>query len=410
MSFELKVALRYLRAKRKQAVISIITVISIIGVAAGVAALVIAIAVNAGFRTVLQNKLLGAQPHITIQSKDGTDIADFSNMAKKIEHMDGVVAAAPAVYQFVMLTSAKARTPEGVFLKGMLPDSESRMSALAKNIVDGDYGKFNEDSIIVGRGLADALGVKVGDEVEAISAETVATPFRPVPRTANFNVVAIFSSGLFDLDNGWAYVPLARAQWLKAIAPDVVPSIDGRLKDEDLDRAPEIAASVVEKLGKDHFDSTNWKELNRSIMDALKLERLVMFLTIGLIVLVAALNIVAMLTMMVLEKTRDIAILLSMGATAQQIRRIFVWQGVIIGLVGTFLGLILGHLISYIADKYHLVHLAADVYTISYVPFRANLRDTVIIGAAAILISFIATLYPSAAAAKLQPVEALRYE
>jgi lipoprotein-releasing system permease protein len=410
MSFELQVALRYLRAKRKQAVISIITVISIIGVAAGVAALVIAIAVNAGFRTVLQNKLLGAQPHITIQSKDGADIADFSNLAKKIEHMDGVVAAAPAVYQFVMLTSAKARTPEGVFLKGMLPDSESRMSALAKNIVDGDYGKFNDDSIIVGKGLADALGVKVGDEVEAISAETVATPFRPVPRTANFNVVAIFSSGLFDLDNGWAYVPLSRAQWLKAIAPDVVPSIDGRLKDEDLDRAPEIAASVVEKLGKDRFDSTNWKELNRSIMDALKLERLVMFLTIGLIVLVAALNIVAMLTMMVLEKTRDIAILLSMGATAQQIRRIFVWQGVIIGLVGTFLGLILGHVISFIADKYHLVHLAADVYTISYVPFRASLRDTVIIGAAAILISFIATLYPSAAAAKLQPVEALRYE
>ena len=410
MSFELQVALRYLRAKRKQAVISIITVISIIGVAAGVAALVIAIAVNAGFRTVLQNKLLGAQPHITIQSKDGADISDFSNVAKKIEHMDGVVAAAPAVYQFVMLTSAKARSPQGVFLKGMLPEFEARMSALAKNIVQGDYGKFNEDSIIVGRGLADSLGVQIGDVVQVISAETVSTPVRPVPRTANFTVTAIFSSGLFDLDNGWAYVPLARAQWLKAIASDVVPSIDGRLKEEDLDRAPEIAASVVEKLGKDHFDSTNWKELNRSIMDALKLERLVMFLTIGLIVLVAALNIVAMLTMMVLEKTRDIAILLSMGATSQQIRRIFVWQGVIIGIVGTFLGLILGHVISFIADKYHLVHLAADVYTIAYVPFRANLLDTVIIGAAAILISFLATIYPSAAAARLQPVEALRYE
>jgi lipoprotein-releasing system permease protein len=410
MSFELDVALRYLRAKRKQAVISIITVISIIGVAAGVAALVIAIAINAGFRTVLQTKLLGAQPHITIQSKDGAGIPDFQNLTKKIESMDGVVAAAPAVYEFVMLIGAKSRSPQGVFLKGMLPASESRMSALAKNIVQGDYGKFDEDSIIVGRGLADSLGVQVGDDVDVISAETISTPTGLKQRSSRFTLTAIFSSGLFDLDNSWAYVPLARAQWLKAIPADVVPSIDARLRDEDLDRAPEIAAAIVEKLGKDHFDSTNWKELNRSIMNALKLERIVMFLTIGLIVLVAALNIVAMLTMMVLEKTRDIAILLSMGATARQIRRIFVWQGVIIGVVGTFLGLVLGHLISFFADKYHLVHLAADVYTISYVPFRANLLDTAIIAAAAIVISFLATLYPSAAAARLQPVEALRYE
>jgi lipoprotein-releasing system permease protein len=407
MSFELQVALRYLSAKRKQAVISIITVISIIGVAAGVAALVIAIAVNAGFRTVLQNKLLGAQPHITIQSKDGAGISDFANLTKKIESMDGIVAAAPAVYEFVMVVAAKARSPQGVFLKGMLPESESRMSALAKNIVKGDFGKFNDDSIIVGRGLADSLGVQVGDDVDVISAETISTPTGMKQRSSRFTLVAIFSSGLYDLDNGWAYVPLARAQWLKAIGSDVVPSIDGKLRDEDLERAPEIAESIVEKLGKEHFDSTNWKELNKSIMDALKLERLVMFLTIGLIVLVAALNIVAMLTMMVLEKTRDIAILLSMGATSQQIRRIFVWQGVIIGVVGTFFGVVIGHLISYFGEKYHLVPLHADVYTIAYVPFRANPLDTVIIAAAAILISFLATLYPSAAAARLKPVEAL---
>lgn len=243
-----------------------------------------------------------------------------------------------------------------------------------------------------------------------ISAETTSTPTRQMQRTSTFTVTAIFSSGLYDLDNSWAYVPLSRAQWLKAIGPDIVPSIDGKIRDEDLDRAPEIGEAIVEQLGKDHFDATNWKELNRSIFNALKLERIVMFLTIGLIVLVAALNIVAMLTMMVLEKTRDIAILLSMGATAQQIRGIFVWQGVIIGVVGTFIGVILGHVISFLADKYHLVRLAPDVYTIAYVPFRANFLDSVIIAALAILISFLATLYPSAAASKLQPVEALRYE
>jgi lipoprotein-releasing system permease protein len=410
MSFELQVALRYLRAKRKQAVISLITVISILGVAAGVAALVIAIAINAGFRTDLQSKLLGAQPHITIQSKDGAYIADFINLAKKIETMDGVVVAAPSVYETVMMVGTKSGRHQGVFLKGILPESETRMSALAQNIVKGDIAKFNEDSIIVGRELADSLGIEVGDDVDVISADTISTPTGSKQRSSRFTLAAIFSSGLYDLDNSWAYVPLSRAQWLMAIGTDVVPSIDGKVRDEDLDRAPEIAQSVVDKLGKEHFDSTNWKELNRSIFNALKLERIVMFLTIGLIVLVAALNIVAMLTMMVLEKTRDIAILLSMGATAQQIRRIFVWQGVIIGVVGTSFGLILGHLISFFADKYHLVRLAPDVYTIAYVPFRANLLDSVIIAVSAILISFLATLYPSAAAAKLQPVEALRYE
>jgi ABC-type transport system, involved in lipoprotein release, permease component len=208
------------------------------------------------------------------------------------------------------------------------------MSALAKNIVQGEYGKFNEDSIIVGRGLADSLGVQVGDDVDVISAETDSTPTKPIQRTGRFTLVAIFSSGLFDLDNSWAYVPLARAQWLKAIGPDVVPSIDGRLRDEDLDRAPEIAASVVEKLGEKHFDSTNWKELNRSIMNALKLERIVMFPHNWPDRAGGGAQYRRDVDDDGSRKDGDIAILLSMGATAQQIRRIFVWQGVIIGVVG----------------------------------------------------------------------------
>jgi len=408
MRFELLVALRYLKAKRKQAVISLITVISVMGVAAGVAALVIALAINAGFRVDLQKKLLGAQPHIALQTKDSSGISDYANLVKQIEGMDGVVAAAPSVYETVLATGVNRS--QGVFLKGILPESESKMSDLRKNIVKGDLKNFSDDSIVIGKELADSLGVEVGKDLMIISPEMTATPGGAAPRSTNLTVVAVFSSGLYDLDNSWVYVPLFRSQRLMGIGPNVVSTIDVKIRDEDLDRAPEIAKSLIAKLGRNNLDSTNWIELNRSIFQALKLERLVMFLTIGLIVFVAAMNIVAMLTMMVLEKTRDIAILLSMGATAHQIRKIFIWQGVIIGVVGTFFGLIVGHAISFVADKYHLIHLAADVYTIAYVPFRANLLDSVIIAISALLISFLATLYPSAAAAKLQPVEALRYE
>lgn len=408
MNFELHVALRYLKAKRKQAVISLITVISIIGVAAGVAALVIALAINAGFRTDLQSKLLGAQPHISLQSKDGQGIHDFLNLTDRISQMDSVVAAAPSVYQTVLATGTKRS--QGVFLKGIIPAAETRMSALSQNIIKGDLKKFDADSIVIGHELALSLGVEVGDDIRVISAAAIAGPNGLAPRQGTFTLTGIFSSGLYDLDNGWVYVPLSRAQYLMGIGAEVVTTIDVKVRDQDLDRVPEIAKSLLDKLGNQNLDSTNWIELNRSIFTALRLERLVMFLTIGLIVLVAALNIVAMLTMMVLEKTRDIAILISMGATAQQVRKIFVWQGVIIGVVGTFFGLIAGHLVSFLADKYHLIHLAPDVYTIAYVPFRANVLDSIIIAASAILISFLATLYPSAAAAKLQPVEALRYE
>ncbi|HLQ78698.1 MAG TPA: ABC transporter permease, partial [Terriglobia bacterium] len=345
MRFELLVALRYLKAKRKQAVISLITVISVMGVAAGVAALVIALAINAGFRVDLQKKLLGAQPHIALQTKDSSGISDYANLVKQIEGMDGVVAAAPSVYETVLATGVNRS--QGVFLKGILPESESKMSDLRKNIVKGDLKNFSDDSIVIGKELADSLGVEVGKDLMIISPEMTATPGGAAPRSTNLTVVAVFSSGLYDLDNSWVYVPLFRSQRLMGIGPNVVSTIDVKIRDEDLDRAPEIAKSLIAKLGRNNLDSTNWIELNRSIFQALKLERLVMFLTIGLIVFVAAMNIVAMLTMMVLEKTRDIAILLSMGATAHQIRKIFIWQGVIIGVVGTFFGLIVGHAISF---------------------------------------------------------------
>ncbi len=404
MRFELLVAVRYLKAKRKQAVISLITIISIVGVAAGVAALIIALAINAGFTEDLQKKLLGAQAHIRIARKDTVGINDYLNVSRQAEQVEGVVAAAPSIYQPVLISSASVDHPAQ--MKGVIPEMESRMSALSSNIVEGRFEDFGEGSIIVGRELANAIGVKVGDRVSLLSSQTTVSPLGAMPTSKGFRVVAIFSSGLFDLDSNFVFVPLAEAQRLLRIG-DVVSTIE--VKVSRIYEAKAIGQRIVEKLG-GGFEFEDWISLNKSIFQALELERLVMFITIGLIVIVAALNIVATLIMMVLEKTRDIAILMSMGATKENIKRVFILQGVIIGVIGTAFGIVIGHAISYVADKYHLISLAPDVYTIAWVPFRAEPFDTVIVALSAILISFLATLYPSAAASRLQPVEALRYE
>ena len=405
MKFELLVAIRYLRAKRKQAVISLITLISVIGVAAGVAALIIALAINAGFRADLQKKLLGAQPHVSLLPRDRSQgITDYARIVTEVEQVPGVVAAAPTVYQTVLITGSAGN--KGVIMKGIIPEAESRLSALSDNLVEGSLKDFHDDSIIIGKELAKALGTFKGDHLQIITAETHTTPMGEVPRSRVVEVVGLFSSGLYDYDSSWVYVPLKTAQRLLGLS-DEVQVVDVKVK--DIDQARVLGQRIVDRLG-GTVDFTDWMTMNQSIFQALRLERLVMFITIGLIVVVAALNIVATLIMMVLEKTRDVAILMSMGATAQNIRRIFILQGVIIGIVGTFFGVIIGQLTCHFADKYHLISLAPDVYTIAYVPFRAGPLDSAIVAASAILISFFATLYPSAAAAKLQPVEALRYE
>ena len=405
MKFELMVAIRYLRAKRKQAVISLITVISIVGVAAGVAALIVALAITAGFREDLQNKLLGAQPHVSIMPKTRSGgIADYMRITREVEQVPGVVFAAPAVYQKVLLASETQAS--GVVLKGIIPEMESRLSALPENMVEGSLKEFQGDSIIIGKELAKALGTFLGDNLKVVSAGIRSTPLGLIPRNHGLRVTGIFESGLYDYDNSWTYIPLERAQSLIGVS-DVVNVIE--VKISDIYQAKAIGQKIIDRLGGD-FDFTDWATMNATIFQALRLERLVTFITIGLIVLVAALNIVATLIMMVLEKTRDIAILMSMGATNENIRRIFILQGVIIGVVGTVLGVIIGQVLCHFADKYHLIRLAPEVYTIAYVPFRASPIDAAIVAAAAILISFLATLYPSAAAAKLQPVEALRYE
>ena len=406
MKFELLVAIRYLKAKRKQAVISLITLISIVGVAAGVAALIIALAITAGFREDLEKKLLGAQAHVSILPKARNNgIADYLQVTKQVEQVPGVVFAAPAIYQKVLLSSDAQSS--GVFIKGIIPEMEARLSALSQNIVQGSLSDFHDDSIIIGNELAKTLGVTLGDRLKVVSLGTLVTPLGLAPRSRVLQISAIFESGLYDYDNGWSYIPLQTAQRLIGVSSsDVVNVIE--VKVADMYQAKAIGQKIIDKLGSD-FTFTDWATMNETIFQALGLERLVTFITIGLIVFVAALNIVATLIMMVLERP-DIAILLSMGATNENVRRIFILQGVIIGIVGTAFGVAIGQIACHLADKYHLIRLAPEVYTIAYVPFKASPLDSVIVAASAILISFLATLYPSAAAAKLQPVEALRYE
>ena len=404
MRFEFIVALRYLKAKRKQAVVSLITMISIIGVTAGVAALIIALAINAGFRQDLEDKLLGTQAHITLLKPTLEGISNYFEATARAEAVDGVAAAAPALFLQVLLTNSFQSS--GAFMKGIVPELEADRSEVFELLVEGSLEDFGPGSILIGEQLAHLMGSFVGDDIRALVADTILTPSGPIPRTRFFKVVGIFKTGLYDFDAGYVYVPIEDAQRLAGTG-DVASRIEIQI--DDIDQSDTLGPEILAAVGQD-LEFTDWKTQNQAIFEALKLERLVMFITIGLIVLVGALNIVVTLVMMVMEKTRDIAILVSMGATRENIRRVFVAQGVIIGVMGTVLGVIIGNTVSYFADAYQLVGLQADVYNIAYVPFKISIWDSAIVAVAAILISYAATIYPSRAASRLEPVEALRYE
>ena len=413
MRFELFVASRYLRAKRRQAVIGIITGISVAGVAAGVASLIIALAINNGFRQDLQQRLLGSTAHIQLMRVEADGIRNWRDLLERTRKQPHVVANAPALYEQVLIS--RGARAKGAVLKGVLPDYENQVSELLKNIKLGSAQSLepsaspSEDAvppIILGKDMADELGATVGSVVLVTSPQGELTPFGIVPKYVRFKVAGIFHSGFYDYDTSWAFVRLEDAQKLFGLG-DIASVIEFKL--DDLYRAPEVGRQVEEVAGHG-FMSTNWMEQNRALFRALRLERVVTFITIGLIVFVAALNILISLIMMVMEKTRDIAVLVSMGARKRQVQRIFISQGVLVGLVGTALGLILGYVLAWAGGHYHFISLAPEVYSIDYVPFAPRLVDGLIVAGVAVLISFVATIYPSWSAARIAPAEALRYE
>jgi lipoprotein-releasing system permease protein len=407
-TFEFFVASRYLRAKRKQAVISVITVISIAGVAAGVMALVIGIAINNGFRDTLQRSLLGATAHVMVLSKDSDDgIANWRELDPKLRQLPHVISVSPNLYGGIYLVGPLQSG--GAEMKGIPVDNPPDM---LMHLKQGSVQRLRDPGalpgIILGSGLAQKTGMLLNSVVNVFSPRAEMTPLNPMhfPAPFKFRVVGIFESGFYDLDSTFAFTSLNSAQVVFNVG-DVVNSVELRL--DDIYQAPEVA-KLAEKVAGPKLSATTWMEQYHQILDALSMERIVTAVTIGLIEIVAALNILITLVMMVMEKNREIAVLMSMGAKRQQIRRIFMLQGALIGVVGTVVGLGLGYSLSMLADHYRWLRLNEDVYSLAYVPFNPRWQDAIWIAAAAIFVSMIATLYPAKAATTIAPVEALRYE
>ena len=416
MRFELFIAARYLRAKRRQAVVGVITAISVAGVAAGVAALIIALAITNGMRRDLQDRLLGSTSHVELLRTAGDGIRDWRPLTARLAHLPHVTADAPGLYGQV-LVSRGARSG-GLLVKGILPDEERHVTDLLDMVKLGSAKALEPVAataqgdtaplppLVIGKDLATTLDATVGSTVLVTSPQGELTPLGIVPKFQRFYVAGIFHSGFYQYDSGMAFLRLADAQRLFG-EPDVISVISFRV--EDLYHADGIGRAIEQAAGAG-FLTTNWMEQNRELFRALRLEQIVTFIVIGLIVCVAALNILIALTMMVMEKTRDIAVLMSFGVQAAQVRRIFMLQGLLISVVGTAIGLVLGYAISWAGGHYRFIPLSGEVYSIDYLPFAPRITDALIVAAVALGVSLVATLYPSRSAARVLPAEALRYE
>jgi lipoprotein-releasing system permease protein len=407
--YELAIALRYLTAKRKQAFISLISGISVVGVAVGVMAVLISLGLMNGLQGEIRTRILGATAHLSVYRNGGAPFEEYRDVVKAVREVPGVLGSAPAYYGKGLITSATGSAL--ATLKGIRAEDERSVTDLAGHLEEGSLQGFDEPAtgmppLLLGRELASSLTVGVGDVVSVTSPQGRLTPAGILPRVTKFRVAALVRTGLFEFDSSWAYMPLASAQRIFEQG-DQATLVEVRV--QELFEVKRLAQDVLSRLGEGYV-STDWIQMNQSLFSALWLEKTAIALTIGLIVMVAALNIVATLVLMVMEKHKDIAILVSMGASRGAMMRIFMLQGTVIGAVGTAVGATLGIAACQILDRYRLLKVPEDVYQISHVPFRLLPGDAAIVIVGALVICFVATLHPARGAAKLDPAEALRYE
>ncbi len=406
LTYHFFIACRYFKSKKKQRGISINTFISIAGVTLGVMTLITVLSVMSGFHEDLQKKILGVNAHIVMLSYQGK-VQNYAAVREKINGIDGVIDSSPFIYGQVMLRFGERA--QGVVVRGIDPVTETGTTNILQDLKEGSISNLNNrdmPGIIIGRELLRRLGLFIGDTVDIISPMSEAGPLGMIPKMKKFRIAGVFEAGMYEYDSSLAFVHIIDLQKFFQLG-DSVTGIE--VKIEDLYDADKLAKDIEMILGPP-FYAKDWMQMNRNLFSALKLEKIVMFIILTLIVIVASFNIISNLIMIVIEKGREIAIIKAMGATSKGIMAIFMIHGLIIGIIGTVIGVAGGYLLCQVLKKYRFIHLPADVYYLSYLPVKIDIYDFIVVPAAALLISFLATIYPSQQAAKLDPVESLRYE